>query len=259
MMARYRTETAHAALLARYGAVTTLSAHMRDEAIGHGARPDRVHVLPPPIEGPADALLPPARLARLAEVTRPGEAVRVLCLGRLEPAKGGHVLIEAAPLVAAKLGRRVEVVFVGEGRSREEWARLAAAIGGATVSFPGRCDAAGRDRWFAWADLLVVPSLWPEPFGLVGAEAAAAGVAAVAFDVGGTRDWLHDGHTGRLAAGPAGAGTLADAVAWALGDAGRLRALSEAARARATGWSMARHADALLEVLRSAAGAPARD
>ena len=48
------------------------------------------------------------------------------------------------------------------------------------------------------ADLLLVPSLWPEPFGMVGVEAARRGVPAVAFAVGGIPEWLIDGVTGRL-------------------------------------------------------------
>ena len=48
------------------------------------------------------------------------------------------------------------------------------------------------------ADLLLVPSLWPEPFGMVGVEAARRGVPSVAFAVGGIPEWLIDGATGTL-------------------------------------------------------------
>jgi glycosyltransferase involved in cell wall biosynthesis len=52
----------------------------------------------------------------------------------------------------------------------------------------------------------VVPSLWPEPFGLVALEAAAAGKAVIASDIGGLMDIVVDGQTGLLVApnnGPA--------------------------------------------------------
>jgi glycosyltransferase involved in cell wall biosynthesis len=258
MVARYRTEAAHGARLGGYRAIATLSGHMREEAIRHGAVPDDVRVLPPPFEHQADASLSPARLARLVAFSDPGQPVRLLFLGRLEPAKGGPVLLEAAPLVAARLGRPVDVVFAGDGRRRAAWERLAASVGApVTTSFVGHADAGQRARWFDWADLLVVPSLWPEPFGLVGGEAASAGVPAVAFDVGGTSEWLDDGRTGRLAGAGLDATSFADAVAWALED-GRLRSLSEAARARAATWSMPAHRDAVIEVLQRAAGDPAR-
>jgi glycosyltransferase involved in cell wall biosynthesis len=44
----------------------------------------------------------------------------------------------------------------------------------------------------------VAPSLWPEPFGLVALEAAAAGKPIVASDIGGLRDIVADGETGIL-------------------------------------------------------------
>jgi glycosyltransferase involved in cell wall biosynthesis len=44
----------------------------------------------------------------------------------------------------------------------------------------------------------VVPSLWPEPFGLVALEAAAAGKAVIASDIGGLMDIVVDGQTGLL-------------------------------------------------------------
>jgi glycosyltransferase involved in cell wall biosynthesis len=259
MIARYRTESAHLDLLGRYGAITVLSDHMRREALAHGAAPARLAVLPPPIEGPADPSLPDARRERLARAADPREPLRLLFLGRLEPVKGGDVLIEAAFDLARRLGRNIHLALVGEGRSRSAWERLAArALSGASgvsVSFPGRVDVCGRDQWFGWADLLVVPSRWPEPFGLVGAEAAASGLPAVAFDVGGTRDWLDDEETGRLVGhGRLDPTALCDAIAWTVETPDRLHGLGAAARRKASGWSMARHADAVTQVLRRAAG-----
>ena len=44
--------------------------------------------------------------------------------------------------------------------------------------------------------MVVVPSVWPEPFGIVGIEAMAYGKPVIAFDVGGISEWLEDGKTG---------------------------------------------------------------
>jgi glycosyltransferase involved in cell wall biosynthesis len=44
----------------------------------------------------------------------------------------------------------------------------------------------------------VAPSVWPEPFGLVALETAAAGKPIVASDIGGLRDIVADGETGLL-------------------------------------------------------------
>ncbi|MCR6679845.1 glycosyltransferase, partial [Escherichia marmotae] len=43
------------------------------------------------------------------------------------------------------------------------------------------------------SDLLVVPSLWPEPFGSVGPAAGRHGLPAAAFAVGGIPQWLAEG------------------------------------------------------------------
>ncbi len=68
----------------------------------------------------------------------------------------------------------------------------------------------GRIRWTGWIDrdqvskivegagVVVFPSMWAEPFGIVGLEAMARGVPVVGFDVGGVGDWLRDGENGYL-------------------------------------------------------------
>jgi glycosyltransferase involved in cell wall biosynthesis len=63
------------------------------------------------------------------------------------------------------------------------------------------------------ADLLAVPSLWPEPFGLVGIEAGSLGLPAVGYASGGIPDWLVPGETGELApSDPPTVDGLSDAI-----------------------------------------------
>jgi glycosyltransferase involved in cell wall biosynthesis len=89
---------------------------------------------------------------------------------------------------------------------------------------------------------------------LVGIEAAAVGVPAVAFDVGGIGDWLEDGVTGRLLRGmPPSSAALASAIADALGDPQRLCTWGSQARTRARRLTLDAHMCALEDVFRRAA------
>jgi len=72
---------------------------------------------------------------------------------------------------------------------------------GVEVDFVGWIGPDRRLELLRKADVLIVPSLWPEPFGIVGIEAAAVGLPAVAYSAGGIVDWLRPGETGELADG----------------------------------------------------------
>ena len=115
----------------------------------------------------------------------------------------------------------------------------------------------GDQRWAALreATLLALPSSWPEPFGLVGLEAAALGIPAVAFDVGGVREWLRVGINGYLAPGnPPRAAGLADALVEALTDADELRAMGARAVGVAREMSLDRHLDCLESIFSASLG-----
>ena len=143
--------------------------------------------------------------------------LHLLFSGRMEYLKGGHVFLEALPQVASQLGQRLSVTFAGEGRERPALERRAAEVGNPQlqIEFPGWVDRSRIEALLRNCDLLVVPSLWPEPFGLVGPEAGQYGVPVAAFDVGGIHDWLVSGVNGYLASGnpPTAAGLAAAIVA----------------------------------------------
>jgi glycosyltransferase involved in cell wall biosynthesis len=82
----------------------------------------------------------------------------------------------------------------------------------------------------------VAPSIWPEPFGLVALEAAAAGKPVVAARSGGLKDLVVDGETGLLV--PAGDTTaLRTAMQRLIGDEEERRTMGEAAARRAAQFS----------------------
>jgi glycosyltransferase involved in cell wall biosynthesis len=88
------------------------------------------------------------------------------------------------------------------------------------VDFVGWVDSEQRAKLMLQADLLAAPSLWPEPFGLVGIEAGSIGLPAVGYAVGGIPDWLVPGESGELAPGdPPTVAGLSKAIVRALVDA----------------------------------------
>jgi glycosyltransferase involved in cell wall biosynthesis len=86
--------------------------------------------------------------------------------------------------------------------------------------------------------LAVVPSIWPEPFGLVALETAAAGKPIVASDIGGLRDTVLDGETGLLVT-PGDRDALEAAMARLIADHALRERMGEAAVHRARSFSAA--------------------
>ena len=174
-------------------AVFVGSAHIRavlEEVVGHV---DRVHEVPPGVD--VDEFVPrerPEALAALLEECRadppnPGnrqerlpdegnaarlaeffaeEAPTVVYFGKLLYNKGVHVLLEAMHGVEAR------TLVVGFGDYRYELERIAPA----RTLFTGPLEHRHLVQLLPLCDVAVVPSIFPEAFGMVAAEAAAAGV-----------------------------------------------------------------------------------
>lgn len=193
-------------LLPKFRSVLTASRFMADEMVAHGAPSERTAVVP---LFPTDAVPDPAPPA-----FRPNRG-KVLFVGRYTEVKGGLLLIEAARL--ASKTRSLELAFAGTGPNEAAW-RVAAERSGLPTTFHQWLERDALISLRREADLLAVPSVWPEPFGLVGIEAACVGLPAVAFDVGGIPDWLSPGETGELAPSPPTPHGLAEALERALGD-----------------------------------------
>ncbi|HEU0076546.1 MAG TPA: glycosyltransferase family 4 protein [Longimicrobiaceae bacterium] len=254
MLRDFRRNLRRRELLTAYRAVVTNSRHMRAEYVANGCDPARTHVAPLPVAGPPAGRDAPAAGSSLS----PDGPARLLFLGRMDLLKGGRTLVDALPAVHAGLGRPVHAVFAGDGPDRGEWERRAAEARsrceGVSAGFVGWARGDALEALWADADLLVVPSLWPEPFGMVGPEGGLRGVPAAAFAVGGIPDWLEDGVNGCLApADPPTAAGLADAVVRCLRDPAGHARLREGALRLARRFSREAHLAALLPVLEEAA------
>ena len=237
--------------LRRYGAVVTLSEHMRREVIRHGVGSDHVFRIVPGVEPVGD----------VDEKSRPRSPWKILFAGRFSREKGGDWLLRALPIASAGLGAQLEVTCAGDGLERGRWEKLAAKVReqgkGISIRFlPWRSPEALREL-LAECHLLAFPSLWPEPFGLLGLEAAAAGVPAVAFGTGGIAEWLVDGETGSVAPAEGDrAEGLARAILRCLESPDSWERLSQGARRRAATFTWKAHVEELLGVLRERSARP---
>jgi glycosyltransferase involved in cell wall biosynthesis len=164
------------------------------------------------------------------------------------------VLIEAIPKVSASMAGPLRVTMAGDGRERTRWEARARdvqrAMPNVRFDFPGWVSQDQIGVLMKSADLLVVPSLWPEPFGSVGPAAGQHGLPAAAFAVGGIPQWLGDGVTGHLAPGdpPTSAG-LARAITQCLEDPHHYAALKQGAERMAAMFTMEQHMPQLKRVL----------
>ncbi len=164
------------------------STAMKDELIMNGIPADKVMQVAPGIGETA-----PEKPAAIDIELRP----KVLFVGQLIRGKGVDLLLHAL----AKIDLPFEAVIVGDGNAREGLETLAAELELQNrAHFTGWVTHDQLHQYYSDSRVVVVPSRWPEPFGLIGPEAMRAGRPVVAYDVGGIPDWLQDKKTGFLVA-----------------------------------------------------------
>ena len=121
-----------------------------------------------------------------------------LFAGRLVPEKGIFDLLEAYAMLPPELRQQVAMVLVGEGPSRAEISRRAAAIKCGLVKIAGFAQREQLASYYALAETFVFPT-HTDPWGLVVNEAAACGLPVIASDVAGcVSDLLEDRWNGRV-------------------------------------------------------------
>ena len=200
----------------------------------------------PPNPGNANERIPDEGNAERLAAFLAGERPTVVYFGKLLYNKGVHLLLEALRELDAR------AVIVGFGDYREELEGLA----GPDTLFTGALEHRHLVQLLPLADVSVVPSIFPEAFGMVAAEAAAAGSPPLVARHSGLREIAE----GLEAEYPPEYRHLAS---FAKGDTDELRArlrellalphsergaIAEAARrAAVTRWSWAGVADRLLQ------------
>lgn len=113
-------------------------------------------------------------------------------LGRIHPDKGVHLAIEVARLSGRPL------LIAGIIQDMTYFREQVEPHLDQTIRYIGPVDVQGKNELFGHARALLHLNTIPERFGLVLAEANAAGVPVIAMDLGSCREVIEDGQTGFL-------------------------------------------------------------
>ncbi|MBA3948534.1 MAG: glycosyltransferase [Acidobacteria bacterium] len=172
----------------------------------------------------------------------------ILTGGRFAREKGFDLFIDAL----ARVPRPWRAIVAGDGMERAALERRAREAGLADViEFAGWQQEAGMRALYARAAVVVMPSRWPEPSGIVGLEAMAQGRPVVAFASGGIPEWLVHGETGLLAP-PLDSASLGAGIASVLADPAAAERMGRAGRARVQSlYSVSRHLTGLTALYES--------
>lgn len=128
--------------------------------------------------------------------------------GRLVPEKGVDVLLQAAVNAPD-----VRLHIFGDGPSEKELKGLATSLGlGDRVVWYGRVP--DVEGYVESMDVIVIPSIWAEPFPYSGLEAMAMGKAVIASNAGGLPEMIRDGTDGWIVA-PSDPAALGGALTFA--------------------------------------------
>ena len=160
------------------------SRYMRAELIRNGFTPEKIELhapVPPPGE--------PAFRSSFSDRNL------IVYAGQIVRGKGVDVLLESLARVRVPF----ECVVLGDGHHRPYCEQLSRKLGLADrVHFKGYIPSDELKSYYRECSVVVVSSVWPEPFGMAGIEAMRYGLPVVAFDAGGIQEWLIDGENGYL-------------------------------------------------------------
>ena len=202
-----------------------LSEASKDVLVRHGIAAERVCVVP-------QHIWKEAALARREPEFEPG---RLVYVGWVEQRKGLHVIIRALGELAAEFpGLYLEVLGLpANAQYQLETERLARDQGARERGhFPGQVGRAELLGELQRAFLVTIPEQWENMSPVILTESMAAGACVLAARVGGIRQIVEEFRSGLLAERD-DPSDFARKIRWAMANPERIRALGDAARARA--------------------------
>jgi len=178
----YTNKVEEVKLNKRFQRLLVGSNFMKEELIRNGFESDRIEIHPP-VPPPGD----PSLRANFSD-----ENI-IIYAGQIVRGKGVDVLISALSQIETPF----ECYIFGDGNHRKFCEKLARSLGlSKHVHFKGHVSQDELKLYYREANMIVVSSVWPEPFGAVGLEGMRYGLPVVAFDAGAIKEWLIDGYNG---------------------------------------------------------------
>ncbi len=168
-------------VMTKFPSYIVLSDFMRNELIKNGIDKNKILLIPPFVD------------ICLKQKQQSFDKFKILFVGQHVASKGIHLLFESL----TKMKNDFELDVLGEGSRTPFYKDLAKQMSlKSKIKFHGFVD--NPQAFYQQTDVVAIPSMWQEPFGLVGIEAMANSKPVVAFDVGGVRQWLKNGENGVL-------------------------------------------------------------
>ena len=177
---------------------------------------------------------------KLLEYSRMGKENNLLYIGRLSREKGVEYLLKAMPLIIKKIPM-VHLDIVGDGNEKYKLEILSKELKlEKNVTFIGSVLYNKVEEYYKKVNIIIVSSILPDAFPLIGPEAMSAGRPVIASNVGGIPEWLDDGKTGFLVE-PGNSEQIAEKVMKLLSNRKFLEQMGKNARKKAEQFSIDKH------------------
>jgi glycosyltransferase involved in cell wall biosynthesis len=180
----YAAKKREIALNHQFRRMVVVTTYMRDELLRNGFERERIE-----IHAPVPRTGDPHLRSNF------GDRNLLLYAGQIIRGKGVDVLLEAL----AKVSVPFECVILGDGNHKPHCEALSQKLGlNDRVKFKGFIPQEELKAYYRECSVVALSSVWPEPIATIGLEVMRYGLPVVAFDAGGIKDWLVDGHNGYL-------------------------------------------------------------
>ena len=137
---------------------------------------------------PTDRLFVKHNFTEPVNVQLQEKATGFLYIGRLSKEKGIHWMLEAF------LSEKQTLTIIGDGPLKEEIVELTKQY--SVIQYKGAMDKKGVQLELSGAAVLVVPSVWQEPFGMVIIESFASGTPVIGSKIGAIAELIQHGYNG---------------------------------------------------------------